>query len=208
MCIAAAAMPVAHADPLEESMSACRWGLYDSNITEFRKSRARLPTGIEVKAECKKNGPTYLVRTEKKTLVIQDGWIEGDNSTAHFFAKEQPSSRYWIFSYQGYEWSGLMFINRRTGAMTDTPGNSCEAPVFNSSGNRAVLRCYPEYGSGESELYYINLGSKLALSRLHRYPPGGGLTVSWQREGEVTIQFATQTGKIAVRKYRIPKLMN
>jgi len=186
-------------------MKACGWDLYDSRIAEFRDARTRLPEAIHVQFEsCRNNGPRYLIKTRKKTVALQDGWLEGENSTSYSFANEQPAPGYWMFKYQGYEWNGITFVNRQTGALKNTPGNSCGAPVFNSAGNRLIIRCYPDYANNASDLYYISLESGIVVKRLQRNPPEGELTVNWKNAKTVAVGFTPQGGSTQRKTYRTP----
>jgi hypothetical protein len=199
------AMPSAHADALEDRMKACGWNLYESRIGEFREARARLPAEISVQfLSCSSNGPRYLIKTRKKTLILQDGWLEGEHSTSYSFASAQPIPGYWIFAYQGYEWSGITFISKLTGASKNTPGNSCGAPALNSAGDRLIIRCYPDHASDASDLYYISLGSRITFKKLQRNPPEGELTVSWKDANTVAVGFTPQGGSTRLKTYRLP----
>jgi hypothetical protein len=199
------AMSSAHADALEDRMKACGWDLYESRIAEFREVRLRLPDAIKVQFEsCGSNGPRYLIKTRKKIVALQDGWREGDYSTSYSFANEQPAPGYWIFKYQGYEWNGITFVNRQTGALKNTPGNSCGTPVFNSTGDRIVIRCYPDYANDASDLYYISLGSAILIKKLQRNLPEGELVVNWKNANTVAVRFSSQGGSTQLRTYRTP----
>ncbi len=197
------AAQMTRADSLEDRMKACDWSDYDSRVMQFREDRSRLPSAIEVNFKsCEAGGPTYQVKAAGKIAVLQDVWQEGEKALVHSFAKRQPSPNYWIFEYQGWEWSGVRFVHKRTARQGLTPGNSCDAAVFHPLGYRAVIRCYPEYGADERELYHVALGSKVIFSRLQRNPPMGELTVNWQDAGVLTARFAASGKPDTVRTYR------
>ncbi|MES2911089.1 MAG: hypothetical protein V4718_06870 [Pseudomonadota bacterium] len=185
-------------------MKACGWDLYDFKIAEFREARLRLPAAINVQFKsCSSNGPRYLIKTPNKTVALQDGWLEGDKSTSYSFAKEQPAPDYWVFSYRGYEWSGMTFVNKQTGALKNTPGNSCGAPAFNSSGNRLLVRCVREYGQEESDLYFVGLGSEIKIKNIDDSIPEGELAVIWKNPKTVIVGFVTEKRTVS-KTYRIP----
>lgn len=198
------AMQIAWADPLEDRMKGCNWDQFDSQIAPFRENRARLPPAIEVNFNsCDAGGPSYVVKAATKAAVLQDAWKEGE-TTVHSFAKKQPSPNYWIFEYQGYEWSGTTFVHKRTAYKVLTPGNDCGPAIFHPSGNRAVIRCSPEYATDQTELYHVALGSKVVFHRLQRNPPAGDLTVTWHDAGALTARFSAAGKRVMTRTYRTP----
>lgn len=199
------AAPMAWADLLEERMKGCQWNEYDSKIAQFRENRARLPSAVEVSVKsCDAGGPTYKVKAAGKIATLQDVWKEGE-STTHLFARTQPSADYWIFEYQGWEWSGTTFVHKKSARKAQTPGNSCEHAIFHPSGNRAVIRCSPEYGTEQIVLYLIALGPKLAFYKLQRNPPEGDLTIDWRDSGGLTARFSVAGKQVSVRTYRTPQ---
>ena len=203
LLVGLSAAQMSWADPLEDRMKSCNLDDYDSRIAQFRESRARLPSAVEVSVKsCDAGGPTYTVNSATKAAVLQDVWREG-GTTAHLFAKKQPSPDHWIFEYQGWEWSGTTFVHKKTTRKVQTPGNSCEPAIFHPSGNRAVIRCSPEYGTQQTELYHIALGPRVVFNRLQRNPPEGNLTVSWQDPGAFTARFSTAGKPVVVQTYRI-----
>lgn len=191
------------ADSLESKIKACNWDYYDTNIRKFEERRKRLPPEITVSVKsCASNGPTYRIKTDERIVIVQDGWREGEQSTTHLFSIKQPSPQYWEFRYQGYEWGGYLWIHRKTGRKTVSPGNQCKEMNLSPDGKRGIVLCFPEYGGEDRDLYLVDFSGKISFKKLHKNPPQGDIAVDWSTEREVSVSF-NWTGSRSVRRYRI-----
>jgi hypothetical protein len=191
------------ADALENRMKECNWTYFPQNIDRFREQRKHLPSEISISMRsCDQGGPQYAVKTTRKVVLVQDGWLEGEQSTAHFFSTRQPNEQHWEFRYQGYEWSGYLLINRKTGRKARSPGNQCGEMVFSPDSKRAFVVCVPDYGVETTELFLVSFDDKVAFKKLQKNPPQGTLLVDWSVVGEAKVTFRTIQSQ-SVRRFRI-----
>jgi hypothetical protein len=203
-CITLLLPILAQADNLENRMQRCQWELSEWYMPKFQQARKSLPQDVKVILKsCGTGGPTYQLKAKQRTVELQDGWREGDRSTAYFFSTIQASPGYWTFDHSGYEWSGLTFVDKITGESGNTPCNHVAAMHYNPKGSRAVFMCTLEYGEDAVQLYAAVLDGKLRFVRLNAEPPGAEISVVWKSDTLAAIRFLDAARKISVRQYNI-----
>lgn len=192
------------ADILESRIQLCKWDLTEWRMPKFHETRQKLPQAIKVFLKsCDAGGPTYRIEASQRTVELQDSWYEGDKSTAYFFRPKQSVPGYWTFDYEGYEWSGVTFVNKVTGVLANTPCNSAASMHFNPDGDRAVFLCSPQYGEELVELYAVALVGKPRFWRLASKPPSSEISVVWKTNSLATVEFHGAQQKAAVHKYNV-----
>jgi len=203
-CLAILLPAFVKADLLEDQMQLCKWDLSEWRLPKFLQSRKNLPPEIRVILKsCDAGGPTYQMKAAQRTIKLQDSWYEGGKSTAYFFRSKQLAPSYWTFDYEGYEWSGVTFVNKVTGDMADTPCNSVASMYFSPKGDRAVFLCSPHYGEEVEELHAVVLVGKPRFFRLTSGPPGADISVTWTTNSLAAVQFRGTSPKLVVRKFNI-----
>ena len=193
------------ADELETKIRACDWGNYPNVIEKFREHRKLLPDGIKVVVQsCESGGPTYQVQTKRKVVVIQDGWMEQpEKSNVNLLSKVQPNSRLWQFEYQGWEWSGYLWIDKETGTETMSPGNDCGQISLSPDRRAGVIVCTPQYAYPTADIFLISFSPAVKFKRLQKNVPEGAIDVDWRTKGQIKVVFrSSQSRSPAVRRYR------
>lgn len=202
------AAPVAVASNLLKKMEACKWAYSDHLLPKFGTYANFIPSEVKISTAPCAEGPSYIFKTSEKTVVLSDRWIDGERYLVHTFPPHQVTPGFLVARYGGYEWHGMLFIDRATGKTTTTAkyGDTCSDPFFMAGGSGALMVCVPDpYAvNSVSHTYYIGFGTPVQFLLLDKSAPGALTSVDWRTPEMPRVQYLTGEGQRLTKIYRLP----